>query len=77
MKIKKFLTITSDLGSFKKKYIFIIFVTKPITKAFNLPIIGTLFCYAKNGIEFFKTPVAKFFYLIYSDVYYLSKNRVI
>jgi len=30
-------------------------------EAFKLPIIGTLFCYAKNGIEFFETPVAKFF----------------
>jgi len=27
-------------------------------RSFKLPSIGTLFCYAKNGIEFFETPVA-------------------
>ena len=32
-------------------------------EAFKLPIIGTLFCYAKNGIEFFETPVDQLFIL--------------
>jgi len=31
-------------------------------EAFKLTIIGTLFCYAKNGIKFFETPVAKFLF---------------
>jgi len=40
-------------------------------EAFKLPIIGTLFCYAKNGIEFFETPVAKFFLILpYSKIHY-------
>jgi len=30
-------------------------------EAYNLPIIGTLFCYTKNGIEFFKTPIDQLF----------------
>jgi len=28
----------------------------------KLPIIGTLFCYAKNGIKFFETTVDKLFF---------------
>jgi len=32
-------------------------------EAFKLPFIGTLFCYAKNGIEFFETPVDQLFIL--------------
>jgi len=32
-------------------------------EAFKLPIIGTLFCYAKNGIKFFETPVDQLFIL--------------
>jgi len=32
-------------------------------KAFKIPIIGTLFCSAKNGIEFFETPVDQLFIL--------------
>jgi len=28
-------------------------------EAFKLPIIGTLFCYTKNGINFFETPIAQ------------------
>jgi len=30
-------------------------------KAFKLPSIGTLFCFAKNAIKFFETPVAQLF----------------
>jgi len=30
-------------------------------EAFKLSIIGTLFCYAKNGIVFFETPANQFF----------------
>jgi len=47
-----------ELGSFKK-YILTIFVTKPIRGIFELPIIGMLFCYPKNGIEFFETPISQ------------------
>jgi len=32
-------------------------------EAFKLPIIGTLFCYAKNGIKFFETTVDQLFIL--------------
>jgi len=44
-----------------KKYMFNISFTKPIIKAFKLQIIGALFCYAKNVIKFFETPVVQLF----------------
>jgi len=31
-------------------------------EVFKLPIIEILFCYAKNSIGFFETPVAKFLF---------------
>jgi len=51
-----------QLREFQKKYIFTISVTKPTMEAFKLPIIGTLFCYAKNGIKFFETPDNQLFF---------------
>jgi len=31
-------------------------------EAFKLPIIGALFCYAKNVIKFFETPINQLFF---------------
>jgi len=42
-------------------------------EAFKLLSIGALFCYAKNGIEFFETIVAKFLF----DLAQISKNPFI
>jgi len=48
------------LGSLKKN-IFNIPSTKPFMEDFKLPIIGTLFCYAKKWYRIFENPVVKFF----------------
>jgi len=42
-------------------------------EAFKLPIIGTFFCYAKNGIEFFETQINQLFYDF--DVYSNCKSN--
>jgi len=52
MQMRSFCNNIKTLGSFKK-YIFIITVTTCFMGALKLLIIGTLFCFAKNGNQVF------------------------
>jgi len=55
------LIYTPPLREFQK-YVSNISVAKPIMEDFKLPIIGALFCYVKNVIEFFETPIDQLFF---------------